>query len=261
VHKKTARGLGASLVIGSLLVMGAAGAAQANGNHGEGHTPVGVCHATSSDTNPYEWIVVDDDSTKYKGHLMHRNDPNKHWKSAGTWNGITHTAGSLKRDYIQGLDDITKAQCLSPVVTPTPTPTPTDTVTPTPTDTPTETPTPTDTPTVTETPTPSVTETPTETPTPSDTPTSTPSETPTETPTPLCTEPNQAPNMPCATNTPTGTPTNTDTSTPVPVTRLAKTGGAGTGVLALAALLVGGIGALLIGASYRRPAVTEAKHK
>ena len=65
------------------------------------HVPVGVCHATSSDTNPYVFIVVDDDSTKLKGHLMHRNDPNKTWKSAGTYVlGGSHAAGDPKRDYI-----------------------------------------------------------------------------------------------------------------------------------------------------------------
>jgi hypothetical protein len=68
------------------------------------HTPVGVCHATSSDTHPYEWIVVDSDSTRYRGHLMHRDEPNKRWKSAGTWNGIAHKAGDPKPDYIEGLD-------------------------------------------------------------------------------------------------------------------------------------------------------------
>ena len=87
------------------------------------HVPVGVCHATSSDTNPYVFIVVDDDSTKLKGHLMHRNDPNKHWKSDGTYElGGAHSNGDAKRDYIAsytGTDgvhheldgDITAASC------------------------------------------------------------------------------------------------------------------------------------------------------
>jgi LPXTG-motif cell wall-anchored protein len=227
--KKTARVLGVALIASSVALIGAAGAATANGNHGTGHTPVGVCHATSSDTNPYVWIVVDDDSTKYKGHLMHRNDPNKHWKSAGTWNGITHKAGSLKRDYIQGLDDITQAQCESPLVTPTPTPT---TPTPTPTDTPTETPMPTVTPTVTPTDTPSVTPSPTETPTPSDTPT------PTATPT--------------TSKSPTVVPTPEPSSPPPPPKRLAKTG-ASTPVLALSGLLAALVGIALVASTYRKP--------
>ena len=76
-----------------------------------GTVKVGVCHATSSDTNPYEWIVVASPSTTFQGHLAHRNNPNKKWKSDGTWNGIDHKAGDPKRDYIQGLDQITKVQC------------------------------------------------------------------------------------------------------------------------------------------------------
>jgi hypothetical protein len=87
------------------------------------HVPVGVCHATSSDTNPYVFIVVDDDSTKLKGHLKHRDDPNKTWKSDGTYElGGDHSAGDPKRDYIasytgtdgvkHALDgDITEASC------------------------------------------------------------------------------------------------------------------------------------------------------
>ncbi len=42
---------------------------------GGGHTPVNVCHATNSDTNPYVFITVDDDSVKFQGHLAHRNTP------------------------------------------------------------------------------------------------------------------------------------------------------------------------------------------
>jgi hypothetical protein len=72
----------------------------------EQHVPVGVCHATSSDTNPYVFIVVDDDSTKLKGHLMHRDHPNKHWKNDGTYElGGDHSAGDLKRDYIASYVD------------------------------------------------------------------------------------------------------------------------------------------------------------
>ena len=71
----------------------------------EEHIPVNVCHATSSDTNPYVFITVDNDATKLKGHLMHREDPNKKWKSAGTWNGIDHVKGDSKRDYIADYTD------------------------------------------------------------------------------------------------------------------------------------------------------------
>jgi LPXTG-motif cell wall-anchored protein len=87
-------------------ILGFAGLAVATSNanatpgHGEGHTPVNVCHATSSDTNPFVFIVVDDDSTKFKGHLMHRDSPNKTWKSDGTFNGVPHEAGDPKADLI-----------------------------------------------------------------------------------------------------------------------------------------------------------------
>lgn len=83
---------------------------------------VGICHATSSDTNPYVFISVDDDSAKLKGHLQHLTEPNKTWKSDGTFNGDAHEAGDAKRDLIgsftddQGIfhlydGDITAADC------------------------------------------------------------------------------------------------------------------------------------------------------
>jgi len=83
---------------------------------------VNICHATSSDTNPYVFIQVDDDSAKLKGHLMHREDPNKKWKTDGTYEGKTHSAGDPKPDLIgaftddQGVHhdydgDITSASC------------------------------------------------------------------------------------------------------------------------------------------------------
>lgn len=155
------------------------------------HTPVGVCHATSSDTNPYVWITVDDDSVKLQGHLAHRTDPNKTWKSAGTWNGVDHVDGTPKADFIEGLDEgISEAWCLSgntdPVVDPTDDPTdePTDTPTDTPTDEPTDTPTDTPTDEPTDTPTDGATDTPTDEPTdvPSDEPTATDVKTDTQAP-------------------------------------------------------------------------------
>jgi hypothetical protein len=78
--------------------------ATANGHKGE-HVPVNVCHATNSDTNPYVFITVDDDSTKFQGHLAHRNEPNKTWKSDGTFNGVAHSAGDPKADLIQSYTD------------------------------------------------------------------------------------------------------------------------------------------------------------
>ena len=63
-------------------------------------TPVNICHATSSDSNPYVLITVDDDSVKFAGHLAHRNDPNKRWKSDGTFNGVPHVKNQAKPDII-----------------------------------------------------------------------------------------------------------------------------------------------------------------
>ncbi len=66
---------------------------------------VGICHATSSDTNPYVFISVDDDSAKLKGHLQHLTDPNKQWKSEGSFNGVPHQDGDAKRDLIGSFTD------------------------------------------------------------------------------------------------------------------------------------------------------------
>jgi hypothetical protein len=79
---------------------------------GEGHTPVNICHATSSDTNPYVFITVDDDSKKFEAHLEHRNNPNKTWHDDTMWGGVLHAAGSPKPDLIDGLDgEITGGVC------------------------------------------------------------------------------------------------------------------------------------------------------
>jgi hypothetical protein len=70
---------------------------------------VGICHATSSDSNPYVFISVDDDSAKLKGHLQHLTDPNKHWKSDGSFTfhnvAIPHVDGGAKRDFIGSFTD------------------------------------------------------------------------------------------------------------------------------------------------------------
>jgi outer membrane biosynthesis protein TonB len=160
----------AALALAAMLVFGAFMASPAlAGDNGKGkgqdeHVPVGICHATSSATNPYVFIVVDDDSAKFKGHLAHRNDPNK--KNGRDYiSDFTDTAGVFHKydGVITSAADCPKP----PVVTPTPTPTPTETVVVTPT--PTETTTPVVTPTPTETkvgvPVPTKTEKPTPTPT------------------------------------------------------------------------------------------------
>jgi LPXTG-motif cell wall-anchored protein len=205
--------VGAGLIVAPLM---ATSAAAPNKDH-----KVGVCHATTSDTNPYVWIVVDKDSTKYQGHLEHRNEPVHRWKTAGTWNGIPHTAGQAKGDFIEGIDEgVTQAWCLrtsSP--SPTPTTTPTETATPTPTETETGTPTP--------------TETETGTPTPTETPTDP------ATTTPATTDP--------ATTDPVATSSIESSSVP----ELASTGAAANWALAASglALLLAGFG--LIGMSRR----------
>lgn len=66
---------------------------------------VGICHATNSDSNPYNFISVDDDSAKLQGHLAHRNEPNKTWKSDGTFNGVPHQDGDPKPDLIGSFTD------------------------------------------------------------------------------------------------------------------------------------------------------------
>ena len=73
--------------------------AQGNDNPPQ-HVKVNVCHATRSDSNPYVLLSVDDDSTKFQGHLEHRNHPDKTWKSAGTFNDVAHVAGQAKPDII-----------------------------------------------------------------------------------------------------------------------------------------------------------------
>ncbi|HSP75798.1 MAG TPA: LPXTG cell wall anchor domain-containing protein [Cryobacterium sp.] len=40
----------------------------------QGHTPVTICHATGSETNPFVTITVDADSVRYAGHLGHEGD-------------------------------------------------------------------------------------------------------------------------------------------------------------------------------------------
>src|SRR4051794_10711439 len=102
--------LGALVMSSGVALMVAATPADA----APGHDPVGICHATSSDNNPYVYITVDSDSKRYQAHLAHRNTPNKTWNKDTTWGGVLHNAGSAKPDLIQGLDgDITKALCES----------------------------------------------------------------------------------------------------------------------------------------------------
>lgn len=84
--------------------MATATSAQATAPGDDGEHKVWICHATNSDTNPYEAIHVDVASKKYEGHLAHRNSPNKIWKEAGSWNGTSHEADQAKPDLIEGMN-------------------------------------------------------------------------------------------------------------------------------------------------------------
>jgi LPXTG-motif cell wall-anchored protein len=216
-----------ALVLGLMAMLLGATPALADG-HGNGkdeHVPVGICHATSSATNPYVFIVVDDDSAKFKGHLMHRNDPNK--KNGRDYiSDFTDTAGVFHK-YDGVITSI--ANCPKPVVE-TPTPTPTETTVVTPPVTP---------PVVTPTETPVSQPKPTKKPTPK--PTVTPTVTPT-TPVPTATE---AEPIPDVTKTPKPT-LPTDTETPVTVTRhtLPHTGAMTPWIIVL------GLGLLIAGGTF-----------
>ncbi|MFP5253676.1 MAG: hypothetical protein ACLGH4_07755 [Actinomycetes bacterium] len=78
---------------------------------------VAVCHATNSDTNPYELTSVDDSSTDDpNGHYAHATDTTamQTWKKGTWWNGTWRPAGSPKPDLIEGTsweDPITSALC------------------------------------------------------------------------------------------------------------------------------------------------------
>lgn len=150
-------GMGLVLLVSFVAALAGAAMASDSKGHGQGATKAGLCHRTASDTNPYVYILVDDDSLS-PGHLDNADPGHKptQWKSDGTWRGVEHKAGDPKDDYLATLP----GQCQN---FPTPTPTPTETEG-TPTPTPTET-TPTPTPTETET-----TPTPTDKPTPTATP-------------------------------------------------------------------------------------------
>ena len=95
-----------ALVFSSGLVMITAPAANA--------ASVGICHATGSDTNPYNFISVDNSSTGYQGHLDHADTPQFTWNKGAWWNGTWYPAGTSKPDLISGVTfngAITSALC------------------------------------------------------------------------------------------------------------------------------------------------------
>ncbi len=97
----TALAAAGALVMSGGLVMLSAPTATATGDNGTppgNPTKTGLCHRTASDSNPYVFIEVDDESLP-----AHLNDlpghPAKQWKTDGTWRNVAHTAGQLKKDY------------------------------------------------------------------------------------------------------------------------------------------------------------------
>jgi hypothetical protein len=81
---------------GIVLMSGGIGVASATPPGNE--TKTGLCHRTASDSNPYVFIEVDDESLP-----AHLNDlpghPPKAWKTDGIFRSVAHKAGDLKQDY------------------------------------------------------------------------------------------------------------------------------------------------------------------
>jgi hypothetical protein len=178
---------------------------------------VKICHATSSEKNPYTQNEVDASSIN--------NEKNKYLNGHGDHEKdiippFTYESSSFEgRNWDDGGKKIWENGCNIVEPSPTPTSTPTETPTPTPTPTLTETFTPTPTPTIT-------LSTPTIVPTPQDTPVvvvPTPSNpiAPTETPEPIVTE--QPTPMPTVTPAPVPSPT----KTPMPIPTAIDAGGGG----------------------------------
>jgi len=115
-------------IAGGLIILLGSGLTVAQG---ETVHKVWICHATTSDTNPYEINNVDFASAEYQGHLSHVTDPT-HWKSDGTFGGIVHIDGQAKPDIIGVIDaKAAPAECFgTPPTTTTTTPVTTTTTTP-----------------------------------------------------------------------------------------------------------------------------------
>jgi hypothetical protein len=83
----------------SVAMLGSIAVTATSASAGEGK--VWVCHATSSDSNPYRIINVSLSSAKYEGHHKHATNPNKTWDKDGSFGGYSHTAGQEKPDIIE----------------------------------------------------------------------------------------------------------------------------------------------------------------
>src|SRR5665647_1460594 len=103
------RGTAMAVAVGLAMMGGIATAVTASATDHQ----VWICHATSSDKNPYEIIHTDVNSTVYEGHLLHVTDPPHVWKSGGTFGGVDYTAGP-KPDIIGVVDAASPpAKCLA----------------------------------------------------------------------------------------------------------------------------------------------------
>jgi len=100
-----------AVAAGLVFLMGT-GLSVAQATQGNPEHQVWICHATDSDTNPYRIIHPDVASAKSEGHLMHKTEPNKIWKSDGTFGGAVHSDGQPKPDIIGDVDaESAPAEC------------------------------------------------------------------------------------------------------------------------------------------------------
>jgi hypothetical protein len=89
-----AHGATITLVLGVLMTLMMPASADPPGGK------VDVCHRTASESNPFVLINVPQDEAN--GHITGTNSQHNkkvYWKSDGTWDGISHSAGDLKLDY------------------------------------------------------------------------------------------------------------------------------------------------------------------
>lgn len=111
-HARMFRTRAAALIAVLGMVVMSAGLVVVSSSSASATSDVGLCHATESSTNPYNYQTVDGSSSDYQGHLAHRNNPQQVWSKGTWWNNVWHPAGSPKPDLIQGLDpNVSEALC------------------------------------------------------------------------------------------------------------------------------------------------------